>query len=139
MSAAKKFGGDPSEYIEIESWIDSSKSVMGDVRHRSMYHHTAGIFLCEKIFGTTITVDKEGSHPRKVPVRLIAELHIMQDLGFIPSPQDYIKHMTLQTWMGGPVRNERSLSDLLNNRNAFVTKTQLDTEYNVTYKELDED
>lgn len=112
VTAAKKFGGSPEDYIEIESWIDSSKSVIGDVRHRSIYHHTLGVFLCERLFGTTITVDKEGPHPREVPVRLIAELHIMQDLGWIPSPNDYIKEMTLKQWMGGSVKTEASLREV---------------------------
>lgn len=83
--------------MEIESFIDSSKSVVGDVRHRSIYHHTFGIFLCEKLFGTTIKT----SCNREVPVRLIAEQHILEDLGWIPSPSDYIKNMNLATWMGG--------------------------------------
>lgn len=112
VSAAKKYGGTPEEYLEIESFIDSSKSVIGDIRHRSIYHHTLGIFLCEKLFGTTLTVDKEGLHPREIPVRLIAELHIIQDLGWIPSPADYIKDMPVATWMGGAVRREKNLSDL---------------------------
>ena len=108
--AAKKWGGTPENYIEIEEFIDSSKRIIGDVRHRSMYHHTEGVWLCQKIFGRTITVGAD--HPREVPVRLIAELHIMQDLGWIPSPSDYIKGMPVMQWMGGAVRTERSLSDL---------------------------
>ncbi len=112
QSAAKKYGGIPEDYIDIESWIDSSKSIIGDIRHRSIYHHTLGIFLAEKLFGTTITVAKDSNHPREVPVRLIAELHIMQDLGFIPSPQDYIDNMELKQWMGGPIRKERSIAEV---------------------------
>lgn len=49
---------------------------------------------------------------REVPVRLIAELHVMQDLGWIPSPSDYIGNMELKQWMGGPTKTERTLSDL---------------------------
>lgn len=37
----------------------------------------------------------------------------MQDLGWIPSPSDYIKNMELQQWMGGPVRKEQSLETFL--------------------------
>lgn len=114
VSAAKKYGGIAEDYIELENFIDSSKAVIADVRHRSMYHHSTGIFLCQKIFGHTITVDKEGKHPREVPVRLIAELHVMQDLGWIPSPVDYIKDMTLKKWMGGSVRREEILDTIFN-------------------------
>lgn len=109
-ASAKKWGGAPEEYAEIHDFIDSSKRIVGDVRHRSIYHHTEGIWLCQRIFGRTITV---GDPPREVPVRLIAELHVMQDLGWIPSPSDYIQNMELKQWMGGPVRREQNLDDFL--------------------------
>ncbi len=108
VSCAKKWGGEPEDYLPIHTFIDSSKLIVGDVRHRSMYHHTAGVFLCERIFGTTITT----SAGRKVPVRLIAELHVMEDLGWIPSPSDYIANMTLNPWMGGRQRKKLPLSVL---------------------------
>lgn len=97
VSCAKKWGGEPEDYYAVHAFIDSSKQIVGDVRHRSLYHHTAGVFLCERIFGTTLTT----SAGRQVPVRLVAERHIMEDLGWIPSPSDYIKNMALATWMGG--------------------------------------
>jgi hypothetical protein len=111
VSSAKKYGGQPSDYIDIHEFIDSSKKIIGDVRHRSIYHHTEGVWLCQRIFGRTITVhvnDKE----KNVPVRLVAELHIEQDLGWIPSPKDYIDGMTLKPWMGGAQRREAPLSTL---------------------------
>jgi hypothetical protein len=140
VSASKKWGGHPDQYIEIEEFIDSSKKIIGDVRHRSVYHHTEGVWLCQRIFGRTITVggryavspkidlileeDNPTTTPntveimdygrlREVPVRLIAEYHIMQDLGWIPSPSDYIKNMELQQWMGGPVRKEQNLEQFM--------------------------
>lgn len=138
-SSAKKWGGSPEQYIDIHEFIDGSKRIVGDVRHRSMYHHTEGVWLCQRIFGRTIIVggryavpheieyifedNPEPTRPnleiidlgptREIPVRLIAELHIMQDLGWIPSPSDYIKNMELQQWMGGPVRKEQSLDSFL--------------------------
>jgi hypothetical protein len=36
---------------------------------------------------------------KKVPVRLIAERHIKEDLGWIPSFQDWIVHIKAQDWM----------------------------------------
>lgn len=140
-SSSKKWGGRPEDYIEIHEFIDSSKKIVGDVRHRSLYHHTEGIWLCQRIFGRTITVG--GRYPipvenqigiqtmgepeltfypemryedfgplRQIPVRLIAELHVEQDLGWIPSPKDYIDGMVLKPWMGGLVRREMSLDNL---------------------------
>lgn len=106
-SAAHKWGGTPEDYIAIEEFIDSSKKIIGDVRHRSLYHHTEGAWLCQQIFGRTIHVGK-----REIPVREIAELHIIQDLGWLPSPADYIDSMTLRPWMGGGTRREVPLSTL---------------------------
>jgi uncharacterized protein DUF6915 len=97
VSSAKKWGGEPELYIDVHEFIDSSKKIIGDVRHRSLYHHTEGVWLCQRIFGRTITTDAE----REVPVRLIAERHVIEDLGWIPSPSDYIKGMPIQTWMSG--------------------------------------
>lgn len=96
QSAARKWGGTPADYLDIEEFIDSSKQVIGDVRHRSLYHHTLGIWVCQRIFGVTRTA---GS--KQIPVRLIAERHVLEDLGWIPSPADYINGMVLKQWMGG--------------------------------------
>lgn len=101
VSSARHWGGKPEDYIEIHNFIDSSKQVIGDVRHRSIYHHTLGTFLCEKIFGTTINVMSKNGNIRQVPVREIAERHIIEDLGWLPTPADYIKGMPVVGWMSG--------------------------------------
>ncbi len=109
VSAARKWGGDPADYIEIEEFIDSSKVSMGDVRHRALYHHTEGVWLCQKIFGRIITVEKKNGHGTvDVPVRLVAERHIMEDLGWLPSPADYLTRIVTKQndWMSGGVRKE---------------------------------
>ena len=108
QSAARKYGGSPDDYLPIETFIDSSKQVIGDARHRALYHHTLGVFLCERIFGTTLAVGR-----KKVPVRLIAEQHILEDLGWLPSPADYIDGMPLKPWMSGSQRKTVPLSHLL--------------------------
>lgn len=104
-SAAHKWGGEPEDYLDIEEFIDSSKQVIGDHRHRSLYHHTLGVFLCERIFGKTIKIQK-GARFIDVPVRLIAERHIEEDLGWLPSPTDYIEGMLHKPWMSGPKLKE---------------------------------
>jgi hypothetical protein len=107
-SAARKWGGEPEDYIDIHEFIDSSKHIIGDVRHRSVYHHTEGIWLCQKIFGRVLTIGR-----KEVPVRLIAEQHILEDLGWLPSPADYIKDMGIQPWMGGKLQKILPLSALM--------------------------
>ena len=109
VSAARKWGGKPEDYIEIEEFIDSSKTSIGDVRHRALYHHTEGVWLCQRIFGRVITVDKRNGHGTvDVPVRLIAEQHILEDLGWLPSSADYLKRIETKQndWMSGGMRKE---------------------------------
>ena len=104
VSASRKWGGTPADYLPIEKFIDSGKSAMGDVRHRALYHHTLGVFLVEAVFGPTITIAKRnGTGTYEVPTREIAERHIVEDLGRIPSPSDWLDCMNIQPWMGGRV------------------------------------
>jgi hypothetical protein len=104
VSASRKWGGTPHDYLPIEEFIDGSKSAMGDVRHRALYHHTLGVFLVEQVFGPIITIiKKNGTGTYEVPTREIAEQHIVEDLGRIPSPSDWLDCMNIQPWMGGRV------------------------------------
>jgi hypothetical protein len=112
QSAARKWGGAPEDYIAVEEFIDSSKQTIGDVRHRSIYHHTLGVWLCQQVFGRTLTIQREHGQ-LLVPVRLVAERHIIEDLGWLPSPADYIRDMPIAPWMGGSQRKELPLSHLL--------------------------
>jgi len=114
VSASHKWGGTPHDYLEIEEFIDGSKAMMGDVRHRAMYHHTAGVFLVERIFGPTITITKKnGTGTYEVPTREIAERHIVEDLGYIPSPSDWLTRMNVQPWMGGRLSRYVGREDFL--------------------------
>lgn len=97
---AKKYGGVWMDYADIDAFIDSSKSTLGDVRHRALLHSTFGIFMVEKVFGRTIT----NADGKEVPVRLVAEDHIMQDLGFIPTVEHWLGEMPVRTWMSGTVK-----------------------------------
>jgi len=109
VSAARKYGGTPEDYIAIEEFIDSSKKIIGDVRHRAVYHHTEGVWLCQELFGRIITVEKKNGHGTvDVPVRLVAERHILEDLGWLPSPADYLTRIDVKQndWMSGGMRKE---------------------------------
>ena len=102
LSSAKKHGGEPHDYMEIHAWFDETKAFFGDARHRALRHHTAGIFWCEKEFGTTIT----NSLNKQVPTRLIAEQHVMEDMGFLPTPEWWLSRMSLVPEMNRvPVRS----------------------------------
>ena len=96
-SSARKFGGDPEDYLAIHNWFDESKAFVSDYRHRAMRHHAEGIFLCEKIFGVMVL----NSHGKSVPVRYIGEQHVKEDLGRIPTAQDWFQNLSPQPWMRG--------------------------------------
>ncbi|ASR77382.1 hypothetical protein FDI36_gp139 [Streptomyces phage NootNoot] len=104
----------PEDYIAIHEWIDASKAHFGDARHRALRHHTEGCWEAERVFGLTITVKKERTGVEvRVPVREIAEQHIFEDLGWIPSLGDWLKNMELKEWMGGKVKKTVSRTDVL--------------------------
>ena len=101
--AAKKHGGNPHDYYELFDFIDSSKSALGDVRHRALLHSTFGIFVCERVFGHTIT----NSEGKEVPVRLLAEEHVIDDLGFIPTVEHWLGELPIRKWMGGTAKKTK--------------------------------
>jgi len=128
VSASHKWGGTPEDYLPIEEFIDSSKKTFGDFRHRAMYHHTLGVYLCEDLFGKTISLEKAVGRSKEygditktvqIPVRLIAERHIVEDLGFLPSPEHYLKNIPFDSdetrWMSGAIRKEvGNFNDIFN-------------------------
>lgn len=99
-NSAKKFGGEPSDYMGIHNLMDSSKGAIGDNRHRALTHNSWFISAdgpLEKIFGPVI-INSDG---REVSVRDIGEQHILEDFGmkFIPTAQDYLQEMEIKNWM----------------------------------------
>jgi hypothetical protein len=62
--------------------------------------------MVEKMLGTTIT----NSAGRKVSVRDIAEQHVMEDLGFIPTVETWFRNMRIEPWMHGAVIKTRGKS-----------------------------
>ena len=101
--SAKKHGGQPEDYQEIHDFFDTSKQTLADVRHRAVLHNAFGIYLCERVFGTFI-VNSEG---KKVSVRDIAEDHVMDDLGFIPTVEHWLGELPVRTWMSGSRKKKR--------------------------------
>ena len=61
--------------------------------------------MLETVFGTTIT----NSDGRIVPVRLIGEQHVREDLGRIPSFADWARMIRPEAWMGRGQRLEQQL------------------------------
>lgn len=102
VSSVRHWGGKPSDYIEIHSWFDQTKQSMPDFRHRALRHHSEGIYLCEAIFGVTMT----NSAGREVPVRAIGEQHVKEDMnGRIPTAADWLREIRPQRWMSPSVKD----------------------------------
>jgi hypothetical protein len=110
-SSAKKYGGIEEDYIDIHNMMDSSKAFISDNRHRSQWHHSAGIFYMEKMFGIHFDGIRKlqekynlpesfeqdmiqflrdnmehgtcikNSDGKEVSVRDIAEQHVLEDYG----------------------------------------------------------
>lgn len=95
--SAKRFGGTPDDYIAIHDFIDSSKACIPDIRHRALLHSAFGCFLVEKVFGHTL----QNAEGKEVSTRDVAEYHIQEDLGFIPTVEDWLKELPIQLWMSG--------------------------------------
>lgn len=125
-NSVKKWGGIPEDYMEIHDFIDSTKAHIGDMRHRALLHNTFGCYIVEKVFGQ-ILVKPDGSAVKtsyitnsdgvKVQVRDIAEQHIIDDLGFIPSVQDYLQHMESKAWFSMPNYMARIKKEIEDKRN----------------------
>lgn len=108
-SSARKHGGVPEDYQHIHDWFDSTKAAYADTRHRAVLHSSFGIFLCEQVFGKTFTRASDG---KIVPTRLIGEQHVTEDLGFIPTLENWLEELPLKEWM---VRGAVPLSQTLDN------------------------
>ena len=100
---AKKYGGHPDDYADIDDFIDSSKATFPDFRHRAILHSAFGCFLVEQMFGRVRT----NSAGITYSPRDIAEDHIIQDLGFIPTVEKYLENMTPQPWMSGTSKGNK--------------------------------
>lgn len=95
LSSVKRWGGQPEDYLAIHDWFDASKAHLADFRHRALRHHAEGIFWAEEVFGHTIT----NADGRPIPVRWIGEQHVKEDLGWIPTLQDWFRNLRVQPWM----------------------------------------
>lgn len=108
VSSAKNWGGEFEEYIAIHEWFDETKNFHGDFRHRALRHHAHGVFECERIFGRTLAL----SSGRTIPIRWVAEQHVVEDMGRIPTLGDWLSCIKPAPWM----TRSRRLSDELESK-----------------------
>jgi hypothetical protein len=124
ISSAKKFGGEAKDYQAIHDWFDATKEHYANWRHRAMRHHSFGIYEAERVFGTTIT----NSNGRQIPVRLIGEQHVTEDLGLIPTMADWLRALgdpaQIKPWMTRGVQRDISRIDQQPNELEKTQETQ---------------
>lgn len=101
--SVRKWGGKIEDYQAIHDFFDHSKAHVPDMRHRALLHSSFGIYIVERVFGTAIT----NSAGKVVQVRDIGEQHVIDDMGTIPTAQDYLEGMPMYNWLGGPKRARR--------------------------------
>jgi hypothetical protein len=90
QSSVRRFGGRVEDYQPVHDWIDGSKEMFCDFRHRALRHHSQGIF------GATI-LNTDGN---LVPTRYVAEQHIKEDCGgIVPSVSDWLSRIRPEAWM----------------------------------------
>lgn len=97
QSSAQKWGGIPEDYIKLHDWFDETKQYTGDWTHRALRHHSAGIQWAIEKFGHAIMNSKN----QMIPTKVLAEQHVEEDCGFIPTPKDYLSPLTKnpERWM----------------------------------------
>lgn len=98
--SVRRYGGVPEDYMPIHDFMDSSKITYADMRHRALLHNSFGIYLAERVFGTYIT----NADGRQVSVRDVAEDHVKEDCGCIPTPERWLQSIEYEPWMSGGVK-----------------------------------
>lgn len=87
LSSAHTHGGEARDYYRLHDWLDETKQHTGDWTHRALRHHSAGVQWAIEKFGPTI----RNSAGAEVPVKVLAEQHIEEDCGYVPTPADWLK------------------------------------------------
>lgn len=106
-SSAKRWGGKPADYLAIHEKMDTTKMAHAEVTHRCVFHSAFGVYLIEELFGRVLT----NSDGKEVFVRDVAEQHVLEDLGFIPSLSDWLQEMPAQPWMAGARKRPMRIVD----------------------------
>lgn len=98
-SSASKHGGTVDDYMWFHMILDSSKYHLGDWRHRALMHTTFGVHLMEThIVGPLFRRESDGE---PVCTRTLATEHILEDMGVLLTPADFLREMPIAPWMAG--------------------------------------
>lgn len=128
--SAKKYGGCWQDYIELHSFLDSSKAACAHFKHRFLLHHAEGIEIAVRIFGETL-VNSDGEI---VSAKSLLSKHLIEDVGRIVSVEDWAKDLF-------PTSNDSIYQFLAKKRNqiesGFVKgETELFRAFNLSEKDV---
>jgi hypothetical protein len=140
QSSVNKWGGVLEDYLGVHHWFDEPKGWICDFRSRAIRHHAEGIAEAIKVLGSTITLSTcgrcgalRGDHydadplasrremplaegfdhvaqVKLIPTRWVAEQHVKEDLGRIPTAAQWLSRIEVEAWM---VRGAVPLSQIL--------------------------
>ena len=102
-SSVKRWGGKVQDYLPIHELLDDPKVTMNNNTARCLTHNTWFVYrIIPLVFGHNI----QNSDGRSVDTVDIAMLHVAEDfrMKFVPTPQDYLRHLSLQPWMNNAVK-----------------------------------
>ena len=88
INSVNKFGGKIEDYEPIHSLMDWSTSAHAKMAHRVVFHNEYGHSLVEDLVPMTVFNQDSG---RLVYTRMVADQHTEEDLGFIPTLEDWDK------------------------------------------------
>ncbi|MBX0290819.1 hypothetical protein K3G63_10240 [Hymenobacter sp. HSC-4F20] len=89
LLSQRKFGGEPTDYVAVHRFMDSSKLFYFHIRHRLLLHHTLGIEWATELLGDFVL----NSAGRTVLVRDVAAEHCKEDLlGRVPTLCEWLRH-----------------------------------------------
>jgi riboflavin synthase len=108
--------------MAIHNWFDETKGHMPDFRHRALRHHAEGIQLCVKIFGDYVWLYGDDGDPityvesssgevkhKFVPTLWVAEQHVREDHGRIPTAADWLRNLRAEPWMSQEAKRSPEL------------------------------
>lgn len=94
-ASVRRYGGCIEDYMDIHTFIDAPKAAFADVRHRALHHNSYGCFLVEQMFGPY----RYNSDGKMYCPRQLAEDHVVEDLGRIPSVEEWLTELPIKSWM----------------------------------------
>lgn len=108
-NSAEKFGGKPKDYLDIHQFMDSSKASFSDARHRTITHN---IWFCVNVIPKIFGEERINSDGKEYSTKDVAEMHCLEDMGVIPTIQDFLENMELKDWMKGKSTTEKPVLNI---------------------------